>query len=215
MENYSDIINKVLNEYQDRFGDIEYRSYGEDDERMLLVYNWDDMEKIDEMIGEELVKIGEITQEELDAEKNVHCREKFVDMVGLPFGFTDEYVVCDYCYKIVPRMVNYINNVVVVNSDEWMCSNCAIEYPDVYLEYIKESPTERLNQYLSENTLSSFGYKKLDTVYENGLYDRTDDPKDSYRKLKEKYSDVIFNMVSCNPYAIEWEAWVKDEEANK
>jgi hypothetical protein len=212
MKNYTDLIEKVLQEYQEKRGDIEYRSYGEDDEKMLVVYDWDDLGEIDEMIGKELLALGEITQEELDAEQNVHCREKFVDMVGLNFGFSDEYVVCDFCYKIVPRTINYSHNIVIIDEEDIMCGDCARENPETYIDYLLENPIERANSFLPDSVIAGFGFTKLDKEYANGWYDRADSPEEAYNKLKEHYNEIIFSITSRNPFETEWVAWVRGEK---
>ena len=209
MADYTDLITKVIKYYQENVADIEYRSCGEDDEKMLLVDDWDTLGAIDELIGKELLALGETTQEEFDAELKAHCRDKYVNQVCLDYGFDDMYVICNCCHKIVPIIdARYQTNVVILEN-EVVCSNCVQEMPEQYIDYLLENPVERANQFLSDDTLKKFGFINLDAQYEAGWYGRYDKPEDVYRDFKDKYKDIIFSIDGANPFAIDYSVWVR------
>lgn len=211
MADYTDLITKVLQYYQENVADIEYRSYGEDDEKLLLVDGWNTLGAIDELIGKELLALGETTQEEFDTELKAHCRDKYVNQVCLNYRFDDEYVICDCCYKIVPKVdARYQANVVILDC-EFICSNCVQEMPEQYIDYLLENPVERANQFLSDDTLKRFGFTNLDTQYEAGWYGKFDKPEDVYSEFKDKYKDIIFSIDCANPFAIDYSVWVRGE----
>ena len=210
--NYTELIEKVLQEYQENSSDIEYCQRKNGEGRMLLVSNWDDIHEINNMFGQALLEAGETTQDEFDACVADKYGIMYVEKVGLAWGFTDEFVICDYCNQIVPRFEHYCNNVVIINESDWMCSECARENVDDYIDFLLEKPTERANEFLEDEDLQKAGFTRLEEEYENGLYDRVDNPDKIYAELKEKYGKIIFSITTQNPYAKEFVAWVKDKK---
>lgn len=210
--NYTELIEKTLQDFQENKGDIDYCQQRNGEGRMLLVSNWDDIHEINNMFGQALLEAGETTQDEFDACVIDKYGIMYVEKVGLAWGFTDEFVICDYCNQIVPRVENYRQNVVVVNEQDWMCSDCARENVEDYLDYLLEKPTERANMFLEDEDLQKAGFTRLEEEYENGLYDRVDNPDKIYAELKEKYGKIIFSITTQNPYAKEFVAWVKDKK---
>ena len=209
---HQDIIKKVLSDFQENIGDITYRPYKGETYNFLIVDAWSDIETINDMIGEELVKINETTQAEFDKWKTIQYRQHFLDQVGLEFGFADEYIVCDYCYQVVPRTKNYASNYITFDDGDYMCGDCIEEHTDIYLDWILENPIERANLFLSDDTLKKFGYQKISDEWETGYHGVSDNPEDIYNALSKQYEKVIFSITSNNPFATEFVAFVKDKK---
>ena len=212
MSEYQELAERVIEEFIEAKG--EYADYRRDRDGnpFLLVEDWDEVTELNDIFGEELLKLGAITQEEFDEVKKDNTRERFLDMVVDRWGFTDEYVVCDTCYRIVPRIVHsYLYNVVLTDDDEWLCADCARENPEYYVEYLLgEGETPRINMYLDEATLKGLGFVKLEEEYETGMYDKFDDPDEVKKQLKDKYRDIILSSTSASPFAVEWVVFVRE-----
>lgn len=212
MSEYQELAESVIEKFiMANGGYTEYRK-DRDGNPFLLVESWDEVNALNDIFGEELLKLGVITQEEFDDEQMDNTRERFLDMVVDRWGFTDEYVVCGSCYKVVPKIVHsYLYNVVLTDEGDWLCADCARENPEYYVEYLLgESEHPRINMYLDEATLKGLGFVKLEEEYETGMYGKYDYPDEVKKQLKDKYRDIILSATSANPFAVDWVVFVRE-----
>ena len=208
MNNYEDIIKTVLTEH-----DNDFIHYGEDTDGhdFLIVQDWQDVKELNNLIGQELVKLGEVTQQDFEEKSQEQYNTTFLDTVIQYWGFSDSYIVCDYCGKIVPTEDNsYIKNIIITNC-EVMCSDCARENQEIYIDYLLEEDTDRpkLNIFLDESELIKQGFTKLPEGYESGYYGKWDDPNKVKEQLKSKYRDIIFSSEGIGQFATYWSVFVR------
>ena len=191
-----------------------YLVFGENEHgQTVMICNCDeDMEIINAIIGEVLLENSIISQEDYEA---VDSDDYFIYYVADEYYYSDECFICDECSHIFP---NYLPNLKINyyiddKTAKIHCSNCAVQEAEEYIDYLLESPCERLNLFLSEDILKKHGFVALsDTEYETGLYGKTDSPHPIYYKLSKSFKDIIFSATSVTAFATEWKVFVRGEK---
>lgn len=194
---YYDIIQEVLTEYQDNIGDIDCRECSFQKGLFLLVEDKNTVQKINEMFSKKLLELNHITEK--DIKDNMNSIDHFIYFVGIDYGYTDEYIICDICQKIVPIYMTYWYNIVRLEDDDIMCSKCANENPKVYVEeYLLVNPTEHFNDFLSDKDLEALGFKLEYSRLESDKKIEINDIQSIYKQLKQWYRDIIFSDEQMN-----------------
>ena len=133
------------------------------------------------------------------------------DIEGIEWGFSDEYLICDHCYKVF-----HMDDPCWIDDGEPLCQKCVEEYfPNEYLEYLNNE-SKRINICLDVETLKYKGYVACDRTYYGGMRDGDNDrdPKkimDVARELNPD-KDFIFNLDVSSPFDCEYTLWKREVE---
>lgn len=134
------------------------------------------------------------------------------DLVSV--GFSDEYISCDGCGKIICTTPGYYGDLpdYFIDDNGVSCGECVRDNPARYLEYLDNNPKAG-NTILDEQILIDNGYTRFnDESYESGLYQyQTDDPKKIYKELKSKYNHIIFSIDNAGQFDVHFSAWTKND----
>ena len=138
---------------------------------------------------------------------------KYVD----DWGFSDEWFYDDYLNEFRPFYSSgYRTAFAIINGAAYAEESIkdSEELAREYIDSLVNNPSHA-NLFLEPADLRKFGFEKVsEGTYANGLYDQHDDPKKIFAEVKEQHpnGDVLFNVVSINPYETEFDVWVRDEE---
>lgn len=127
------------------------------------------------------------------------------------WGYADEYDSCYRCGNLIHTRPSYGEQQDFFpdyDASELVCGDCVRKDPDDYLNYLINNPTG-LNVLLSREQLKKLGFELISDDYENGLYDRHDNPAQILMDALEKYKngEFIFSSKNNGPYSIEFELW--------
>lgn len=134
---------------------------------------------------------------------------------GGNWGFSDEYAVCDDCGTVIrtsPDSYSWKPDFWLEAEEGYHCGDCVREDPDDYIEHLVDNPDEA-NTILSDDELRSRGFAKVnEDAYENGWYDRQDEPKDILAKAmgKEPNAEFLFSISSNAEFSTQFDLWRRD-----
>ena len=193
------ILIQVLTAYQSDEADIDYRKQKDNGKMMLLVADSSDIAKIDSMLGQALLDAGEISSREFEEGENYESA--FLDLLGVEYGYRDDYFVCDGCFKIVP-FDGLLGPTMEVVDGDYYCKDCIKEDKAWYIKKILEQkdPELRCVRILDAGELEKLGFTKVDD------FDLSGGATADYERAKEQFPDkqIIFR-VADDP-----ELWICD-----
>ena len=152
-----------------------------------------------------------------DGDRSV-TEDILTDVLGDNWGYEDDWRMCDSCGKALYYMdgdywIDYDNG-------ETVCSDCLSEHQGYQMDYIDHlmNNYEECNNFISDDTLRSFGWIKLDGVYANDYYGHSDSPRAIMDRLNNEYpqANFLFSSESNGAWGCSWSVWVdrdlEDEE---
>lgn len=161
--------------------------------------------------GELIFVCDDIESSEILEYKIAESGEDFIrNMIGGEYfiGYRDEWYYCGECGK-------WVQGYHVLDSDV-ICYSCVNKKPFEYLyEFInnpKKAYTELPKDLLDVDYMSSYSeepFKKCTTIYEYGLYDDQQDPKDTLKELLKEYKEVVFYISHSDPFCTQYKALVR------
>lgn len=213
-----------------------------DGERFAIVSGWDTIEKIYYAIVQEIhpesisyyeslgkinkryreigIKNGDLSPilDELDnalVEAGFDNYNRFEDIIGMEWGFSDEYTTCSDCDHVIKTSPNsyfwtpdyFIGDGFIICNQ---CFNATEDYQIAYLEDLINSP-DKANQLLNVNQLENFGFVRLDEEWV-GTFEYLDDPRKIFRELSEKYEDVVFSITDVGQFHTNYTAFVRGDK---
>jgi hypothetical protein len=129
--------------------------------------------------------------------------------------FYDEVVGCCECYNQI-----YTTPTSAFWHQDWwtteygyVCNTCVKEkLAEEYLEHLTNNP-KNANTILSHDELKHFEWERLEYEYTVGMnYGYSDNPKDLFEHLEDKYENIIFSITSTTPFDTSFSVYVKNTE---
>jgi hypothetical protein len=211
-------LKKVVNseEFQDFLYDliddgVEIQQMYDDHYYFMIV---DSQEQVDKFVD-----TARKLYKEAGGEDEIFVEDIMVALYGVEYvnqydcwGFSDEYSICNCCYKVVRTSPDSYSWVQDYWTDcELICGECVRSNPDDYIEYLTNN-IRLANTILPDSVLEEKGWEKQEEVYRNGWFDGMNDkPEDVLKKYNAEGYDVIFEMRNSQFY-IEFQAWIKKVE---
>ena len=192
--------NKLLKETTNPQGlvdcDAWYQIGKYNGEDFMIVDSWDDVSEIQKALDPSFEPKDKYDTKVLDN--------------YMPWGFGDSYTTCDECGDIICTEPDssYWKADFFVSNNGIICGDCVRENPQEYLESLINN-YNKANTILDPKDLEQEGFEKLDGDYQNGYYDRNDNPKSILKDLMSKYpqGEFIFNIISTNPFAVDFDVY--------
>ena len=178
-------------------GDIYcYIVKDDDDDDFMIVDDYEEIQKIQKLLS-----------------PNFESKDKYDTSVldnFMSWGFSDSYSSCDYCGKLIgtePDSKHWTPDF-FVSDNGLICGDCVRKDPSEYLQSLANNP-DSANTILSESELEDAGFVKLDGDYQNGWYDRQDDPRSILDDLLIRFPDgvFIFNITAQAQFATNFDVW--------
>ena len=197
----TDLIQKLRN------SNVDYKfAKNAENEDFLVVDGWENVQDIQKILKPEFEAKDKYDTTVLD------------DIFGSNnWGFSDSYMVCDECNKVI-ELHSYNNpNKYFVDRDEGMvyCDECVKKDPANYIDFLINNP-QNANTILNSIELTKQGFHKITDKFEFGWYGQTDNPKTILDKVLKEHPNgkFIFNIINVQPLATQFELWGKDTENN-
>jgi hypothetical protein len=160
-----------------------------DNEDMLVVTGWDDVDKIKKHFRRELDRV-------------------------IDYGFDDEYSTCGGCNKIIrtsPTHYGWKPDYLFLDGVGYVCSDC-LTFDDI--ETCCDNDPNKANTIFKDADFVNHGYTHLTDdgySFETGFHEGMDaDPKKVYDTLKNKYEHVIFSIDANSQFYTSWSVYVKN-----
>lgn len=194
----------VVNEYseQEKYNEFDVNFGSDDDENYIIVSQHEDIDSFVKFANSCLNK--DYSESEIE------------QLLDVTFVFNDEYTKCTECDKVIritPTSAFWQPNYHV--GDGYIvceeCFNNNSDYQEAYLEERINNSKKAVGDLLEEGKLTELGFKKLDVEYEQGLYDRHDDPNEILDNLNEKYEEVVFVITHNNTFMTQFVPYVRGE----
>lgn len=172
---------------------------GEDSEGLtyIICQDWKQHDQVEEFLNSIEDKLPEMSR-----------MSDYIELV-----FSDEYTFCSDCNKVIrtsPTSYGW-------TPDFWIgdgfiqCKECAKNDPDNYIEYLINN-TKAANTLLTHEELTKKGFIKLSEEYQNGFHEgMNDNPTEIYNRLKNQYSEIIFNISDVGQFHTTFEVYVREE----
>lgn len=131
------------------------------------------------------------------------------------WGFSDEYAVCDDCGTVIrtsPDSYSWKPDF-WVSDGEIRCGDCVRDNPADYIASLLDNP-ESANTILSDDELKENGFAKVNPdSYENGWYDKQDEPKDilATAQDKEPDSEFLFSVSGEGQFYTKFDLWKRSK----
>lgn len=193
--------NEAYNKLANSNVDYDYGDYEGDE--FFIFGSWDDVMEAQKILAPDYEPTDDMDTTKID------------ELLNGNWGFRDEYDTCYHCGKIVNTQP-YGRPDFVITEYELLCNDCAKESEE-YLQSLINNP-KKANTVYEPDELEDLGFTRLDNNYENGWYDRVDDPTEILDELLQKYpeGEFIFNITSYgNPFATYFEVWGANMEENE
>ena len=146
---------------------------------------------------------GEVLENKL----NMNIGEMFKILEVDNAIYEDEILYCENC-----NCYHYINNgyynnyITLPKSYDVICKSYFDENLEEFLDEFINDYDIALYQSFDEE-MEELGYSKIDKNYFDNIK-----PKDVFNVLKENYNNIVFYIVSCTPFEVEYSAYVKNDE---
>lgn len=136
------------------------------------------------------------------------------------FVFADEWSKCYCCGKVIrtsPDSYFWMPEFFFSGSDGCICKDCFNDsdyYKEEYLEKLIDS-YENANYLFTSEQLEALGFVKIDEEFQDGFYNRHDNPEKILKALKKEYGDnieVIFSINDVGQFHINFNAWIRKME---
>ncbi len=168
----------------------------DDDDDFMIVDDWEEVQKIQKLLS-----------------SSFESKDKYDSFVldnFMSWGFSDSYCACDNCGKLIctePDSKHWTPDF-FIDDNGIICGDCVRKNPQEYLQSLANN-SEVANTILSESDLEDAGFVKLDGDYQNGWYDRQDDPKSILNDLLDRfpYGVFIFNITTQAQFATNFDVW--------
>lgn len=194
----SDIINALYDEGVD-FQEAE----DENGNVFLIVYGWDTIKQMQQIIKPDFVPEDEYDTSVIDNLKDVE------------WGFADEWSRCDECGKVIrtqPDSYSFVPDY-WVNDSEILCGDCVRNnHAEEYAQSLINK--ERLaNTILTDDNLEELGFIRIESDFESGWYDRNDSPKEILKTALDKHpnGEFLFSISGQAQFATQFELWAREE----
>ena len=174
-----------------------FTGYDENDVYHVIVNNHNDYNKLDKLY--ELLRHSDRVTDNLQ------------DLIFI--GWEDEYATCDDCGKIIKLTPSYYGDIKKYWISDYgiLCEACTIENSDVYIDCLDNNP-QTANVILSDEQLKKHGYIRYNIeCYESGFHiGQNDNPRDIYKKLRNKYDHIIFDIDHAGQFDVMFNVYVKE-----
>lgn len=138
------------------------------------------------------------------------------NLLDVTFVFNDEYTKCTECGKVIKTTPSgctwqpdyFVGDGYIVCEE---CFNNNEDYQEAYLEDRINNHEKAVGDLLEEGKLIDLGFKKIEMEYEQGMYDRHDNPSEILNELNEKYEEVVFVITDSNTFMTRFVPYVRGE----
>lgn len=161
---------------------------------------------------------GEVPQNVLEAleQNDIKYYDIMESALGCEWGFSDEYTTCSDCGNVIrtePDSYHWQPDFYI--GDGFIaCNNCfndEEDYQEAYIEDHINNPNKAVNGLMTEEQIEALGFEKLDEEYQNGWYNRNDDPKQIYDALSDRFSEILFFIDGVGQFHIDFGVFVRGE----
>lgn len=175
-----------------------------DGETFLIFDGWEEVKEIQKVIKPDFEPKDKYDSSVLDKLFN--------------WGFYDEWAPCDECGALIRAVPDSYS----FTPDYWfneeknvlLCGDCVRN--NHALEYAKTliNKSDVANTILGEDDLENLGFELIDSGFENGWYDRHDNPKEILETALEKHPEgaFLFSISEQGQFATQFELWGADLE---
>ena len=168
--------------------------------------------------------ISEVPDILVDAFNYYFGNTYFEDVIGMDWGFSDEFSACLNCNKAV-RTQTYHGpaDIVFIEGSGLYCGDCIRNDDQMTEQYIESHLRNNPNHanYIIDDSYEFHdrGYRKVQDIIEDedGQYDAgwyrwnsQDDPQELYERFKDDY-DVVFDMTDYSPFYTKWTVWLREK----
>lgn len=150
-------------------------------------------------------------------------RPSFGNLIGdMDWGFADEYTLCGECRSVVrtsPDSYSWTANHAILGYDIY-CMDCIREndtLTELYIAKLSNEPS-KANTILEPGSLRRWSFVPLCEAqerevceFDSGFYrhNRNDNPEEQYKRLKEDFEEIIFDITTVGQFSTSWQIWVK------
>lgn len=137
-----------------------------------------------------------------------------LERYGYSIEWSDEWITCDDCYKIVrtsPDSYGWKQSAWIDEGDVF-CEQCIKDgHVEEYLDAIENHPTRAITLDIDP---ADYGYELVQADLESGFHSgQNDDPKKIYQSLKAKgHEHILFKLDSSGQFDINFSVWSKASE---
>jgi len=126
--------------------------------------------------------------------------------------YADDSFVCSQCYCCYDYSPYYVNY--YITDGEIYCIDCLKDDPALKEQYVADliNKPKKANTILDEQDFIDMGFTHLEDEYENGFYDRVDDPKQILANIlaENPNAEVVFDVTKTyNPWATSFTVWIR------
>lgn len=133
--------------------------------------------------------------------------------------YADSYFYCDHCNENKWLDSGYTSYMRIVN-EECVCTECLADaeknntdLAELYFDNLVNNPNTA-NEFLSDKYLEERGFYRAGRVHAVGYYECDDNirPEGILEAEQKKDNDVIFDIISHNPFECEYRYFVRNSE---
>lgn len=160
-------------------------------------------------------EVPEIVREALD-ENNIKWYDIVESALGCEWGFSDEYTTCCDCGNVIRTSPDsygwqpdyYVGDGFIACKE---CFDNTPNYQEAYIEERINNPQNAVNGLLDKDQIEELGFVEVDEDFENGWYNRHDNPQKIYDRLSENYEEVLFYVDGVGQFHVSFVAFVRGE----
>jgi hypothetical protein len=158
-------------------------------------------------------KFVQVVKETLELEDDNFFTDEILDVEVV---YSDEYTTCSDCNKVIRTSPDsyhwqpdfYVGDGFIACN---VCFNENEDYQEAYLEDKINDYRQAVNGLISEEQMEKLGFEKLDAEYQDGYYDRHDDPEAIYHKLDQTYPEIVFFISDVGQFHTNFVVFVRGE----
>jgi len=197
-----ELTSEIVNDLYDSGVDFQ-EAEDEDGKVFLIVYGWDTIKQMQQIIKPDFKPEDEYDTSVIDNLKDVE------------WGFSDEWSRCDECGKVIrtqPDSYSFVPDYWVTDG-EILCGDCVRgNHAEEYVQSLINK--ERLaNTILTDDNLEELGFIRIESDFESGWYDRNDSPKEILQTALDKHpnGEFLFSISGQAQFATQFELWAREE----
>ncbi len=188
------------------------------EDNFFIVHGWNAVDRLVALFNEvpiDYVDYGKIDEDRvLDEEKEFYTIDEVLGDES--WGFDDEYVMCDHCYKVVrtsPDSYSWVARYWVDHENgEIICGDCVLQdFIDEYIESLINNH-KSANTILGDKELENLGFVQCNChgeacEFETGLHEGWNDSPEKILKnalVKNPDKEYIFSITGVEQFGVQY-----------